>query len=348
MATLRVAAKPAAAPMKVAQISKPGGDFEIVDRDISEPEAGQVRIKVQACGVCHSDVLTKEGLWPGIQYPRIPGHEVVGIIDEVGSGVSTWKMGQRVGVGWHGGQDGTCRECRRGDFRNCRNLKISGISYDGGYQQYMVAPIEALVAVPDGLSDTEAAPLLCAGITTYNALRHSGALPGDLVAVQGVGGLGHLGIQFAHKCGYKVAAIGRGSENAPLAKKLGANVYIDSVATNAAEELQKMGGARAILATAPSSKAMSQLIDGLGPNGILMVIGAAFDPIEVTPVQLITGSRAIQGWSSGTPADSEDTLNFAELTGVRPMIETYPLERAGEAYARMMSGKAQFRVVLTM
>lgn len=348
MATLRVAPKPAAEPMKVAQISKPGGDFEIVERDIPEPDAGQVRIKVQACGVCHSDVLTKEGLWPGIQYPRIPGHEVVGIIDEVGSGVSTWKMGQRVGVGWHGGQDGTCRECRRGDFRNCRNLKISGISFDGGYQQYMVAPIEALVAVPDGLSDTEAAPLLCAGITTYNALRHSGALPGDLVAVQGVGGLGHLGIQFAQKFGYKVAAIGRGSENAPLAKKLGANVYIDSVASNAAEELQKMGGARAILATAPSSKAMSELIDGLGPNGMLMVIGAAFDPIEVTPVQLITGSRAIQGWSSGTPADSEDTLNFAELTGVRPMIETYPLERAGEAYARMMSGKAQFRVVLTM
>jgi D-arabinose 1-dehydrogenase-like Zn-dependent alcohol dehydrogenase len=348
MATLRVAPKPAAAPMKVAQISKPGGDFEIVERDIPEPEAGQVRIKVHACGVCHSDVLTKEGLWPGIQYPRIPGHEVAGVIDEVGSGVSTWKIGQRVGVGWHGGQDGTCRECRRGDFRNCRNLKISGISYDGGYQQYMVAPIEALVAVPDGLNDAEAAPLLCAGITTYNALRHSGALPGDLVAVQGVGGLGHLGIQFAQKFGYKVAAIGRGSENAPLAKKLGANVYIDSVATKAAEELQKMGGARAILATAPSSKAMSQVIDGLGPNGMLMVIGAAFDPIEVTPVQLITGSRAIQGWSSGTPADSEDTLNFAELTGVRPMIETYPLERAGEAYARMLSGKAQFRVVLTM
>jgi D-arabinose 1-dehydrogenase-like Zn-dependent alcohol dehydrogenase len=348
MATLRVAPKPAAAPMKVAQISKPGGDFEIVERDIPEPEAGQVRIKVHACGVCHSDVLTKEGLWPGIQYPRIPGHEVAGVIDEVGSGVSTWKIGHRVGVGWHGGQDGTCRECRRGDFRNCRNLKISGISYDGGYQQYMVAPIEALVAVPDGLNDAEAAPLLCAGITTYNALRHSGALPGDLVAVQGVGGLGHLGIQFAQKFGYKVAAIGRGAENAPLAKKLGANVYIDSIATNAAEELQKMGGARAILATAPSSKAMSQVIDGLGPNGMLMVIGAAFDPIEVTPVQLITGSRAIQGWSSGTPADSEDTLNFAELTGVRPMIETYPLERAGEAYARMLSGKAQFRVVLTM
>lgn len=348
MATLRVAAKPELAPMKVAQISKPGGDFEIVEREIPEPGAQQVRIKVQACGVCHSDVLTKDGLWPGIQYPRIPGHEVAGIIDEVGAGVSAWKKGQRVGVGWHGGQDGTCRECRRGDFRNCRNLKIPGISYDGGYQQYMVAPVEALAAIPETLNDAEAAPLLCAGITTYNALRHSGALPGDLVAVQGVGGLGHLGIQFANKFGYEVAAIGRGSENAMLAKKLGASMYIDSQSTNAAEELQKLGGAQVILATAPSSKAMSELVDGLGPNGKLMVIGATFDPIEVTPIQLISGSRTIQGWAAGTPADSEDTLNFAELTGVRPMIETYPLDKAAEAYARMLSGKAQFRVVLTM
>ena len=348
MATLRVAVKPEAAPMTVAQISKPGGDFEIVEREIPEPGAGQVRIKVQACGVCHSDVLTKEGLWPGIQYPRVPGHEVAGIIDEVGAGVSAWKKGQRVGVGWHGGQDNTCRECRRGDFRNCRNVKVCGISYDGGYQQYMVAPIEALAAIPEGLKDAEAAPLLCAGITTYNALRHSGAFPGDLVAVQGVGGLGHLGIQFANKFGYKVAAIGRGSENAALAKKLGANVYIDSQATKAAEELQKLGGAQVILATAPNSKAMSELIDGLGPNGKLMVVGATFDPIEVTPLQLISGSRAFQGWASGTPADSEDTLRFAELSGVRPMIETYPLEKAAEAYARMMSGKAEFRVVLTM
>ncbi len=348
MATLRVAAKPEVARNKVAQISKPGGDFEIVERAIVEPGAGHVRIKVQACGVCHSDVLTKEGLWPGIEYPRIPGHEVAGVIDDVGDGVSAWKKGQRVGVGWHGGQDNTCRECRRGDFRNCRNLKVCGISYDGGYQQYMVAPVEALVAIPDGLKDVEAAPLLCAGITTYNALRHSGALPGDLVAVQGVGGLGHLGIQFANKFGYKVAAIGRGPENGALAKKLGAAVYIDSQATNAAEALQKLGGARVILATAPNSKAMSALIDGLGPNGELMVIGAGSDPIEVTPIQLILASRRIQGWASGTPADSEDTLNFAELSGVRPMIETYPLEKAGEAYARMMSGNAQFRVVLTM
>jgi D-arabinose 1-dehydrogenase-like Zn-dependent alcohol dehydrogenase len=334
--------------MKVAQVPSPGADFQIVDREIPTPGAGHVRIKVLACGVCHSDVLTKEGLWPGIQYPRIPGHEVAGIVDEVGAGVSAWTKGQRVGVGWHGGQDNTCRECRRGDFRNCRNLKVCGISYDGGYQQYMIAPVEALVAIPETLSDADAAPLLCAGITTYNALRHSGALPGDLVAVQGIGGLGHLGIQFANKFGYQVAAIGRGPENASLAKKLGASLYIDSQSTNPAEALQKLRGARVILATAPSSKAMSALIDGLGPNGKLIVIGATFDPIEVTPLQLINGSRTIQGWAAGTPADSEDTLHFAELTGVRPMIETYRLEKAAEAFARMMSGNAQFRVVLTM
>jgi len=344
MATTRIAI----APMRVAQIPRAGADFEIVEREIPKPRLGQVRIKVQACGICHSDVLTKEGIWPGIQYPRIPGHEVVGIVDEVGEGVSEWNTGQRVGVGWHGGQDGTCLYCRRGDFRNCRNLKIPGISYDGGYQQYMVAPVEALAAIPGSLDAAEAAPLLCAGLTTFNALRHSGALPGDLVAVQGIGGLGHLGIQFANKFGYKTAAIGRGSENAALAEKLGASVYIDSNATNAAEELQKLGGAQVILATAPSSKAMSRLIDGLAPNGKLIVVGATFDPIEVTPIQLISGSRTIQGWSTGTPADSEDTLHFSELTGVHPMIETYPLEKAAEAYARMMSGNAQFRVVLTM
>ena len=336
------------APMKAAQVPKPGGDFEIVEREIPKPQAGHVRVKVQACGICHSDSFTKEGQWPGIQYPRIPGHEVAGIVDELGAGVTEWKMGQRVGVGWHGGHDGTCVPCRRGDFRNCVNMQVPGISYDGGYQQYMVAPANALVAMPDSLGDVEAAPLLCAGITTYNALRNSGAMPGDLVAVLGIGGLGHLGIQFANKFGYKVAAIGRGSENTTLAKKLGAHVYIDSQATKPAEELQKLGGAHVILATAPSSKAMSEVIDGLGPNGKLVVIGATLDPIEVAPVQLINGSRTIQGWASGTPADEEDTLQFAVLSGVRPMIETYPLEKASEAYARMMSGKAQFRVVLTM
>src|SRR5438309_7365804 len=336
------------AKMKVALVPKPGADFEIIEREIPNPSAGHVRIRVQACGICHSDSLVKEGHWAGIQYPRAPGHEVAGLIDEIGSGVIGWKKGQRVGVGWHGGQDGTCLPSRRGDFANCRNLKISGISYDGGYQEYMIAPVEALAAIPENLDAAEAGPLLCAGITTFNSLRHSGASPGDLIAVQGIGGLGHLGIQFANKFGYRVAAIGRGPENAALAKKLGASIYIDSKATNAAEALQKLGGAQVILATAPSSKAMSELIDGLGPNGKLMVIGVAFDPIAVTPVQLISGSRSIQGWAAGTPTDSEDTLRFAELTGVRPMTEIYPLEKAADAYARMMSGDAQFRVVLKM
>jgi len=336
------------APMKVAQIPKPGGDFEIVEREVPDPGPGQVRIKVQACGICHSDTFTKDGSWPGIQYPRVPGHEVAGIVHELGAGVTTWKKGQRVGVGWHGGRDNTCPSCRRGDFRNCQNLQVPGISYDGGYQQYMIAPVEALVPIPDSLSDADAAPLLCAGITTYNALRHSGALPGDLVAIEGVGGLGHLGVQFANKFGYRVAAIGHGPDHEALSRKLGAHAYIDSKATNAAQELQKLGGAQVILATAPSSKAMSELIDGLGPNGKLVVVGVDFQPIEVTPVQLVLGSRSIQGWASGTSADEEDTLRFAELSGVRPMIETYPLEKAAEGYARMMSGHAQFRVVLTM
>jgi len=334
--------------MKAVQVPKAGGDFEIVDRDIPQPGPGQVRIKVQACGVCHSDVVTKEGGWPGLTYPRVPGHEIAGVIDEVGPGVTAWKKGQRVGVGWHGGQDGTCPNCRRGDFGICVNLKVCGISYDGGYQEYMVAPVEAVASVPESLDAADAGPLMCAGVTTFNALRHSGALPSDLVAVQGIGGLGHLGIQFAQKFGYRVAAIGRGPDNGALAKKLGAHVYIDSAASNAAAELQKLGGARVILATAPSSKAMSSLIDGLGANGTMMVVGATFDPIEVTPLQLIINRRNLQGWVAGIPADSEDALRFAEMTGVRPMIEKYPLAKAAEAYARMMSGKAEFRVVLTM
>src|SRR5438552_7716964 len=336
------------AKMKVAQVPKAGADFEIAEREIPQPGTGEVRIRVQACGVCHSDVLTKEGAWPGIVFPRVPGHEVAGVIDDVGAGVTLWRKGQRVGVGWHGGQDGTCLACRRGDFANCSDLRVSGISFDGGYGEYMVAPGEAVAAMPESLDAAEAAPLLCAGITTFNALRHSGALPGDLVAVQGIGGLGHLGIQFAQKFGYRVAAIGRGPENGALAQKLGASVYIDSAATNAAAELQKLGGARVILATAPNSKSMSALIDGLGDNDTLLVVGSEFDPIEVSPLQIIQGRKNIQGWAAGIPTDSEDTLRFAESTGVRPMIEKYPLAKAGEAYARMMSGKAQFRVVLTM
>ena len=336
------------AKMKVAQIAKAGADFEIVEREIPQPGPGHVRIRVQACGVCHSDVLTKEGGWPGLVYPRVPGHEVAGVIDEAGPGVTHWKAGQKVGVGWHGGHDGTCLACRRGDFVNCASSKVTGLSYDGGYQEYMVAPVDAVARMPESLDAAEAAPLMCAGITTFNALRHSGALPSDLVAIQGMGGLGHLGIQFAQRFGYQVVAIGRGPEKAVLAKKLGASEYIDSGRANAAAELQRRGGARVILATAPSSKAMASLVAGLGVNGKLMVVGAAPDPIEVTPAQLIFGTRSIQGWASGIPTDSEDTLRFAELTGVRPMIEKYRLEQAGEAYARMMSGKAQFRVVLTM
>lgn len=336
------------AKMKAVQVPKAGGDFEIVERDIPQPGPGQVRIKVLACGVCHSDVVTKEGAFPGIAYPRVPGHEVAGVIDEAGPGVTFWKKGQRVGVGWHGGHDNTCPSCRRGDFAVCQNVKVCGISYDGGYQEYMVAPVEAVAAMPESLDPAEAAPLMCAGITTFNALRNSGAGPGDLVAVQGVGGLGHLGIQFAQKFGYRVAAVGRGPENGALAKKLGAHQYIDSASTNPAAELQKLGGAKTILATAPSSKAMSALVDGLAPSGTLLIVGVGPDPIEVNPIQLILPRRRLLGWPAGTPAASEDTLRFSELTGVRPMIEKYPLAKAAEAYDRMMSGKAQFRVVLTI
>jgi D-arabinose 1-dehydrogenase-like Zn-dependent alcohol dehydrogenase len=307
-----------------------------------------VRIRVQACGVCHSDSFTKDGTAPGIKYPRVPGHEIAGVIDDVGPGVVSWRKAERVGVGWHGGQDGTCPACRRGDFVNCASGIVCGISYDGGYQEYMVAPVEAVARMPESLDAAEAAPLMCAGVTTFNALRHSGAGPGDLVAIQGIGGLGHLGVQFARRFGYRVAAVGRGAQTQALAKQLGADVYIDSAAADAATELQKLGGARAIVATAPSAKAMSSLIAGLGANGCLMVVGVSAGPLEVAPMSLIAGRKRVQGWASGIPVDSEDTLRFAEATGVRPKIERYPLARAAEGYARMMSGKAEFRVVLTM
>src|SRR5258705_13787794 len=334
--------------MKAVQVSKPGGDFVLVEREIPEPGPRQVRLGVQACGICHSDVIVKEGLFPGISYPRVPGHEVIGLIDEVGAGVKDWKKGERVGVGWHGGQDGTCSACRRGDFLNCANALVCGISFDGGYEGFMVALVEALARMPASLDAGEAAPLMCAGVTTFNSLRHSGALPSDLVAVQGIGGLGHLGIQFAKRFGYRVAAIGRRPENAVLAKELGADFYIDSASTDAATELQKLGGARVILATAPSGKAMSSLAGGLGANGTLLVVGASADPIEVSPLQLILGRKRIQGWPGGMPTDSEDTLRFAGMTGVRPMIEKLPLEKAPEAYARMIEGRVRFRMVLVV
>src|SRR5215467_6232644 len=283
------------ATMQAVQVPKPGADFELVERDIPEPGPAQVRIRVHACGICHSDVVTKDGLLPGMSYPRVPGHEVAGVIDEVGAGVQDWQKDDRVGVGWHGGQDGTCLACRRGDFISCANAKVCGVSYDGGYQEFMVAPLQALARVPDSLDAAEAAPLMCAGITTFNALRHSGAVPSDLVAIHGIGGLGHLGIQFAKKFGYRVAAIGRGPDNATLAKKLGADLYIDSAAADAAVELQKLGGARVILATAPSGKSMSAVVGGLATNGTLLVVGVPTDPIEVSATQLVFGTRRIQG-----------------------------------------------------
>jgi D-arabinose 1-dehydrogenase-like Zn-dependent alcohol dehydrogenase len=334
--------------MKVAQISKPGAPFELVDRPIPEPGPGTVRIKVEACGLCHSDSLVKEGFWPGIQYPRVPGHEVAGRIDAVGAKVTSWTVGQRVGVGWHGGHDFVCDSCRSGDFVLCSNGKITGISFDGGYAEYMVAPAEAVALIPEDLPADEAAPLLCAGITTFNALRNAGARPGDLVAVQGIGGLGHLGIQYAQRMGFRSVAIGRNKEKAPLAKKLGAHRYIDTAASDPAKELQAMGGARLILATAPDAKSMEALIGGLGPNGKLLIVGADADPMSVNGLLLLSGRKSIQGWASGTAKDSEDTLNFSSLTGVRPMIERYPLEKAAEAYDRMIQGHARFRVVLTM
>jgi D-arabinose 1-dehydrogenase-like Zn-dependent alcohol dehydrogenase len=336
------------AKMKVAVVTKAGADFEIQEREIPKPGFGEVRIKVQACGICFSDHLVKDGLWPGIVYPRVPGHEVAGVVDEVGEGVTEWKKGDRVGTGWHGGHDFVCDSCRRGDFITCKNEAITGITRDGGYQEYMLARHEAMARMPEDLDAAEAGPLLCAGVTTFNSLRHSGATIGDLVGVQGIGGLGHLGVQFAAKAGFRVAAIGRGPENATLAKKLGASAYIDTNATNPAEELQKMGGAKVILATAPNAKSISALIGGLGVGGELLVVGAPLEPMEVSVVALLLARRNIQGWPAGSAMDSEDTLRFASHSGVKAMIEKYPLEKANEAFARMMSGKAQFRVVLTM
>jgi D-arabinose 1-dehydrogenase-like Zn-dependent alcohol dehydrogenase len=334
--------------MKAVQVAKPGGDFELVERNVPEPAPGQVRIKVDACGICHSDVLVKEGHWPGLQYPRVPGHEIAGRIDAVGADVTNWKAGQRVGVGWHGGHCFTCNACRRGDFILCQEQKITGFSHDGGYAEYMVTPAEAVAAIPDDLPATEAAPLLCAGITVFNALRNAGARAGDLVAIQGIGGLGHLGIQYARQMGFRTFAIGRGKDKEPLARKLGAAHFVDTAAGDPVGELQKFGGARVILATAPDSKSISALVNGLAANGKMVVVGASPEPITVSPLQLIGGRKSIQGWPSGTAIDSEDTLTFSALTGVRPMIERYPLEKAAEGYQQMISGRARFRVVLTM
>jgi D-arabinose 1-dehydrogenase-like Zn-dependent alcohol dehydrogenase len=334
--------------MKAVQATRPGGDWEVVERDMPQPQSGQVRIKVEACGICHSDMFVKEGHWPGLQYPRVPGHEVAGRIDAVGAGVALWKKGKRAGVGWHGGHCGQCDSCRRGDFIMCRFAQVCGFNYDGGWAEYLVVPAEAVASLPDELPADEAAPLLCAGITTFNSLRNSGARAGDLVAVQGIGGLGHLAIQYASKLGFVTVAIARGKDREPLAKQLGAIQYIDGSSTNPAEALQRLGGARVILATAPDSKAIASMVDGLGINGKLLVVAAPGEPVMVNAVTLIMKRASVQGWPSGTAKDSEETLRFSVEAGVHPMIERYPLVRAQEAYQQMASGKARFRAVLTM
>lgn len=334
--------------MKVAQISKAGADFELVDRHMPDPGPYQVRVKIEACGICHSDAFVKEGGFPGLEYPRVPGHEVAGVIDAVGDEVDHWRQGQRVGVGWHGGHCFSCESCRRGDFVTCEKQQICGISYDGGYAEYMLAPAEALVAIPDDMSSVAAAPLLCAGVTTYNGLRHTRAMPGDVVAILGVGGLGHLGVQYAHAMGFHTVALSRGTDKKELALQLGADTYIDTDAEDVVEALQKLGGARVILATAPNPKLMSSVIDGLGVNGQLLVVGASPEPIEVSPLQLLMARRSIAGHPSGTPHDSEDTLGFSALRHIETQVETYPLAEVNAAYARMINNEARFRVVLTM
>jgi len=336
------------ATMRAVQVVRSKGPLELTERAIPEPGAGAVRIRVQACGVCHSDSVTKEGLFPNIAYPRVPGHEIIGILDKAGAGVLGWSAGQRVGVGWHGGNCGYCDACRRGDAFACdTETLVTGITSDGGYADYMIAPASALARVPDELGSVEAAPLMCAGITTFNALRNSGACPGETVAVLGIGGLGHLGVQYAAKLGFNTVAIARGHDKAPLARELGAHHYIDSRAEDPAAALQRLGGAKVILATATSGAAMSAVQGGLAPRGTLMIIGVPEAALAIDPLSLILGSRSVKGWYSGTSIDSQQTLAFSALTGVRPMIETYPLDRAAEAYDRMMSGDARFRVVLT-
>jgi len=332
--------------MKIVRVTRAGGDFELAEQQVRQPPPGYARVKVQACGVCHSDVLTKDGVFPGIEYPRAPGHEVAGVIDALGDGGDPWKVGDRVGIGWHGGHCGKCNPCRRGDFVCCDKLEIPGISYDGGYAEFVLAPIAALARIPDQLKPEDAAPLMCAGVTTFNALRNSGARGGDVVAIQGIGGLGHLGVQFANKMGFITVAIGKGADKKNLAMQLGANHYIDVAAQDVSKELTGLGGASVILATAPDGKSFGSLVDGLGLNGKLVIVGASADPFAVSSFQLIMKRKSIVGWPAGTSKDSEDTLRFATATGVRPMIEVFPLERAAEGYQHMMSGKVRFRSVL--
>jgi D-arabinose 1-dehydrogenase-like Zn-dependent alcohol dehydrogenase len=334
--------------MQTAQISTPGGAWEVVERAIPEPGPGHVRVQVEACGICHSDMFVKEGLWPGLQYPRVPGHEVAGRIDAVGDSVLTWQPGQRVGVGWHGGHCFVCDPCRRGDFAMCVQRKVTGIDFDGGYAEYLIAPAAALAAIPEALPAEEAGPFMCAGVTVYNALRHADARAGEVVAIHGIGGLGHLGVQYARQMGFATVAINRGNDKELLARQLGAHHYIDASAQDVVAELQKLGGARVILATAPHAPAISALVDGLAPSGTLVVPAAPAEPLTINMMSLISGRRSVVGWYSGTARDAQDTLAFSALTGVHPMIETYPLQRVADAYEQMRSGRVRFRVVLTV
>jgi D-arabinose 1-dehydrogenase-like Zn-dependent alcohol dehydrogenase len=334
--------------MKAAQISKAGGNWELVERHVPEPGAGQVRVKVEACGICHSDALVKEGLWPGLQYPRVPGHEIAGRIDALGDNVTPWQRGQRVGVGWHGGHCFVCEQCRRGDFAMCVNRKVTGIDFDGGYAEYLIAPALALAAIPDELRAEEAGPFMCAGVTVFNALRNSGARAGDVVAVHGIGGLGHLGVQYARQMGFETVAINRGIDKEPLARKLGAHHYIDATTMDVVAELQRLGGANVILATAPNAAAISALVDGLAPSGKLLVPAAPAEPLTINVFSLIMRRSSVAGWYSGTARDSQDTLEFSALSSVHPMIEKYPLDQVAEGYEQMHSGRVRFRVVLTM
>jgi len=334
--------------MKAAQISKAGGDWELVERDVPEPGPGQVRVKVEACGICHSDALVKEGLWPGLQYPRVPGHEIAGRVDAVGANVTSWAIGQRVGVGWHGGHCFVCEQCRRGDFAMCVNRKVTGIDFDGGYASHVIVPAAALAAIPDDLPAEEAGPFMCAGVTVFNALRNSGARAGDVVAVHGIGGLGHLGVQYARRMGFNTVAINRGNDKENLARQLGAHSYIDATAKDVVAELQKLGGASVILATAPNAQAISGLVDGLAPSGKLLVPAAPSEPLSINVFSLIMKRSSVAGWYSGTAKDSQDTLEFSALSGVHPMIEKYPLDKVAEAYEQMHSGRVRFRVVLTL
>ena len=332
--------------MRAVQVPRPNAPFELIEREIPEPGPGQVRIQVEACGMCHSDVFVKAGHFPGLTLPRIPGHEIAGRVDKIGPNVTEWKKGDRVGVGWHGGHDFVCNACRKGLFINCEKEQITGISYDGGYAEYVVVPHEGVARIPEGISSTEAAPLLCAGITTYNSLRNSGARVGETVAVQGIGGLGHLGIQYAARMGFRTIAVSRGADKKELALQLGAHEYVDTDKVPAGEALRKLGGADLVLATAPNAEAIASTVDGLKPRGKLLIVAAPMEPMQVSTLSLLSG-KTIAGWPSGSAIDSEETVAFSVLSGIRPRVEVFKLEQAEEAYARMLSNRVRFRAVLT-